>query len=97
MKCHWTGRAEIALAIPLAGAGILLAFARRKETQRALAVMAALLGAGVILLPVWLIGVCSAAEMVCKMAMEPILILAGILVIAVSVAGLLLARGSEAS
>ena len=97
MKCHWTGRAEIALAIPLAGAGILLAFARRKETQRALAVMAALLGAGAILLPAWLIGVCSAAEMVCKMAMEPILILAGILVIAVSVAGLLLARGSEAS
>jgi hypothetical protein len=96
MKCHWTGRAEVAVAVPLAGVGILFLLGRRKETRRALAVVAALLGLMAILLPAWLIGVCSAAEMVCKMTMEPILMLAGVLTVVLSGVALWVSRGPEA-
>jgi hypothetical protein len=97
MKCHWTGRAEVAVAIPLAGVGILLVFSRRKETQRALAVVGALLGLSATLLPAWLIGVCSNDEMVCNMIMDPVLILAGVLIIVLSGLALYFARGPESS
>ena len=97
MKCHWTGRAEIAVAVPLAAVGALLAVNRRKQTRRALAAAAALLGLMAIALPVLLIGVCTAAEMICRMLMYPVLILAGILTIAVGVLSLYQSRGPEAS
>ena len=97
MKCHWTGRAEVAVAVPLAGVGILFLLGRRKETRRSLAIVAALLGLMAILLPAWLIGVCSAEEMVCNSTMEPILMLAGVLVIVLSGVALWVSRGAEAS
>ncbi len=90
MKCHWTAQGEIVLAIPLLGVGILLAFSRCKETQRALAIAGALLGAGVILLPTALIGVCGMAGASCNLVMKPATILGGILVIAVCLAAFLL-------
>ena len=34
MKCHWTGIAEIAAAVPLGIAGIYALRSRRKETTR---------------------------------------------------------------
>ena len=96
MKCHWTGRAELALAIPLAVVAVMLALSNRKETRRALAIVGASLGVAVILLPLVFIGVCSSAEMVCKMIMEPVLILAGAIVIVVSGLTLFQSRGPEA-
>jgi len=97
MKCHWTGRAEVAVAVPLAGLGILLAVSRRKETRRALAIVGMLLGLMAALLPLWLIGVCSAAEMTCKMIMEPVLVLAGVVVIVISALALVQSRGPESA
>jgi len=96
MKCHWTGRAELAVALPLAVVGALLALSKRKETRRFLAIVGAFLGLAAILLPLAFIGVCSSAEMTCKMIMEPVLILAGIVVIAVSGLVLFQSRGPEA-
>ena len=92
MKCHWTGRAELAMAGPLLVVGGIMVGGRRKQTIRTLSIMGIVLGAFVILLPVTLIGVCSSPDMICNMVMKAALILAGVLVIAASVAALLLTR-----
>ena len=84
MKCHWTGVAEAALAVPLIGLGGFLGFSRRKETQRALSAVGVLFGAFIIMLPTTLIGVCSGSDMLCNMIMKPTLILGGALVAGIS-------------
>ena len=95
MKCHWTGRAALAMAFPLAPVGVMMAVGRRKETQRALSIVAAVSGIMVILLPTYLIGVCASEDMICNMIEQPMLILAGALTVAAGAAGLLHARGGE--
>ena len=97
MKCHWTGRAALAMAFPLAAVGLLLVFSRRKETRRALSIVAAVSGIMVILLPTVLIGVCGSPDMICNMIERGALVLAGVLTVACGVAGLVLARGPEPS
>ncbi len=84
MKCHWTAEAAIALGVPLLVVGEMLGFARRKETRRTLSMTGAALGAVTILLPTVLIGVCANNEMLCNSVMQPLLILLGTLVIALS-------------
>ena len=84
MKCHWTAQAALGTAIPLVGLGSVTAFSRRKETRRALSILGVLLGAVVILLPTYLIGVCASADMLCNSVLKPTLILAGTLIIAIS-------------
>ena len=34
MKCHWTGRAELGLAVPLLAVGAMMVGSRRKEGRR---------------------------------------------------------------
>jgi len=84
MKCHWTGRAELALALPIAAVGGLLAFSRRRELRRNLGALGIVLGAVAILVPVALIGVCASSDMLCNSVMQPALILLGTLVVAFS-------------
>jgi hypothetical protein len=84
MKCYWTARAALAVAVPLLAVGFLMAFSRRAETLRALGILGAVLGVMAILLPALLIGVCQHAGASCSLVMKPTLILAGILVIGVS-------------
>ena len=96
MKCYWTARASLALAVPLLAVGLLLAFSRKEETRRALTLLGAVVGVVVILLPTWLIDVCQHPGASCNLVMKPTLILAGILVIGVCLAGLALSlRGAE--
>ncbi len=89
MKCYWTGRAELALAVPLLATAVALGVSRRKESRRALA---ALLGAMVILLPAGLIGVCQHPEAICSLVMKPALTLLGSLVMAISLAAMVLSK-----
>lgn len=91
MKCYWTARSEVTLAIPLAGVGIMLALSRRRGAGRALAILGGILGAMVILLPTALIGTCSMMQSSCSLVMKPALILMGTLVIVLSGIGLALA------
>ena len=91
MKCHWTARAEIALAVPLLLCGVSLLASRRKETWRPQAVLTMALGLFVVLLPTVLIGVCVKPDMVCHALMKPTLTLAGILVVALGALCFLLA------
>lgn len=90
MKCHWTGVAETALALPLVGIGSFLGFTRRKETQRALSVLGVLIGVYIVMLPTMLIGVCPSTAMLCNQIMQPTLIMGGILVAGISLASLVM-------
>ncbi len=77
MRCYWTARAELGLALPLAAAGILLFVSRRRETSRSLAVLIGVLGAVAMLLPTVLVGVCAQSGAICNTTMRPILLAAG--------------------
>jgi hypothetical protein len=95
MKCHWTARAEIAVAGPLLATGILLFTSKRKENQRTLAAMGAVLGVFVVLLPTALVGVCANPEMICNAVMKPTLILSGSGVGVLSAAGFVMTLKKE--
>ena len=95
MKCHWTGRAEVATAIPLGLAGVYALGGRRKETMRFAATVGGASGLVAILLPTLLIGTCASASMTCNLLMRPIVIAAGILAIVASIALFVTARESE--
>jgi len=82
MKCHWTARAELALAGPLLAVGGVVTGSRRRETRRMMGLMGVILGAFVIALPTQLIGVCS-SQMLCNLVMKPALILGGSVTMAV--------------
>ena len=86
MKCHWTGRAEMGLGLPLLGVGLLIAFTRRRESYRSLGLLGITLGVVAILLPTTLIGVCGNPDMPCNSIMKPALIFMGILVVGISLA-----------
>ena len=78
MKCHWTGRAELGLGLPLLTVGLTLFFSRRRESYRTLGLVGISLGIVTILLPTALIGVCGMPDMPCHSIMQPALILMGI-------------------
>ena len=86
MKCHWTGRAELGLALPLLTVGLTMLFSRRRESFRNLGLVGISLGIVNILLPTVLIGVCGMPDMPCHSIMEPALILMGVLVAGISLA-----------
>lgn len=88
MKCHWTARAELALAVPLAAVGGIELFNKRKETKITLSILGIVLGILVILLPTALIGVCGNPEMICNMVMKPALILGGSIISGLSLISL---------
>ena len=92
MKCHWTGIAEIGVALPLLAVGILMALSRRKESIRNLGIMGIILGGLAIAFPFGLIGVCQTPTMLCHTVMSPALIVLGSLAVIVSL-GALLMRG----
>ena len=97
MKCHWTGRAEIGVAVPLGLVGIMLLFSRRRESRVDLSILGIALGVLAILFPTVIIGVCMTPTMTCVTAMEPILIAAGAVAVAASLAALVLsARRKDA-
>ncbi|MFN2227521.1 MAG: DUF4418 family protein [Anaerolineae bacterium] len=95
MKCHWTGRAELGLGVPLFAVGAMMLFSRRKESRRFLGIGGMALGVIAILLPTELIGVCMNPDMPCVSTMKPALILMGALVIGVSLVTVVLSWRQE--
>jgi hypothetical protein len=91
MKCFWTARASIGVAVPLAAVGIMLALSRRAESRRFLGVIGVLLSAILIGLPTVLIGVCK-MDKTCLNVMKPSLIILGVIGIGLSSAAIGLAR-----
>ncbi len=97
MKCHWTGIAEVAAAIPLGIGGIAALRGRRKETIQLAAIVGVGAGVAALLLPTALIGTCANAMMICNLLMKPILLSASILAIVSGSALFFTAREPEAA
>ena len=95
MKCHWTAMAALGMSIPLLALGGIMAFSRRKETQRALSMLGVAMGVVVTMLPTYLFGVCGNAMMPCNNTMMPTLIFSGALIGVISLVTLVLARKDE--
>jgi hypothetical protein len=89
MKCFYSAKAATGMAIPVGILGLLLLVARRKETNRALAIMGIALGAVVMAVPA-LVGTCGSASAICNEVLKPTMLLAGGLVIVLSVVVLVL-------
>ncbi len=95
MKCSWTAKAEIAVGVPLAVAGALMAISRKKESLRNLALIGIVLGIFVILLPTdAMIGVCK-SNMDCHNIMKPTLIVLGAVAIGICLASLIVSQVGE--
>ncbi|MBP5402769.1 MAG: DUF4418 family protein [Treponema sp.] len=85
MKCHWTARVELFLGISVAVFGIAKALLSNSAFNLGTNLGLAVNGAGVILVPSVLIGVCGMKKMHCAAVAKPALIVFGILIIAVAV------------
>ena len=92
MKCHWTGIAEIGVAVPLVTVGAIMAFNRRKNSLMTLGVLGIVLGGMAIAFPNGLIGVCTMPTMICHSIMKPSLTVFGSLVIVGSLGAMVLSR-----
>ena len=90
MKCLWSARAELVAGIPLFALGVLLLFAKRKETTRVIGIVATLIGVLTILIPTSVIGVCMNPDMVCNTQMKPTLLICGGIAVALGIAVLVL-------
>ena len=90
MKCFWSARAEIIAGIPLLAVGVLLLFARRKETTRVLGIVTIVVGVLTILIPTTIVGTCANSMMVCNTEMKPTLLIAGGITIALGIAALVM-------
>jgi hypothetical protein len=90
MRCLWTARAAIAVAIPLFVVGAFMLFSRRKETLRVLGIMATLLGLLSILLPTVLIGTCKPDTAVCNTTEKPTMLIIGGIAMAIGLVAIVL-------
>ena len=77
MNCHWTGIAEIGVAIPMYIVGAVMTTSRRYKTLAFLSLLGIVLGGLAIAFPTKLIGVCPNPTMICSTIMKPALILLG--------------------
>jgi len=78
MPCHWSGIAEIGVAIPMYIIGAVMTTSRRRKTLAFLSLLGIVLGGLAIAFPAKLIGVCQGTTpMLCATLMKPSLILLG--------------------
>lgn len=89
MKCHWAGRAEVGVGIPLAVVGAAMVFSRRKQSLMTLSIVGIALGAAAISLPAFVIGTCGTPTMTCNTVMDPLVTSMGGVVAAGSLAGMI--------
>lgn len=97
MKCHWMGRSAMGIGVVIAILGAAYTYVCSSKAKSALAFASLLLGLYTIAVEAFLIGGCKNPMMVCRAHTMPVLyVLAGI-VIVLSVAALILNRGSNES
>jgi hypothetical protein len=89
MKCHWTGKAELGVGIVIAVLGVFILLSSNLHLRLGLSVGAGLNAILAISIPTFLIGVCGNVKMQCKSLTFPALLVAGGLVLLVSVINIL--------
>ena len=95
MKCHWTGIAEAANAVPMLAVGTMMVLPnRRKDNILILGVMGSILGVLAIMLPNGMIGVCQ-SQMLCNTVMKPTVTALGSLGIVVSIGAVIVSRRNK--
>ncbi len=87
MNCHWSGIAEIGVAIPMYVIGAVMTTNRFRKMQLLLSLLGMMLGGLAVAFPTVLIGVCKGPTMSCGTVMKPLLILLGGSAIVVSGVG----------
>ncbi len=95
MKCLWTARASIALAIPTLAVGAMMVTSRRRESKMYLSIAGLVLGIFVVAVPTSLIGVCANPMMLCHSVEAPSLQAFGSIAAIGSIAGIVLAQRSK--
>jgi hypothetical protein len=95
MKCHWTGIAEIGVAVPLLTVGAAMTVNRRKTSLMTLGAVGIVLGGMAVAFPNGLIGVCATPTMVCHTVMKPALTVFGSLAVVGSVGLMLITRKAK--
>jgi hypothetical protein len=90
MKCFWSARAEIIAGVPLIALGVLLFFARRKETFRVIGILTVVIGILTVIIPTSVVGTCANTAMRCNTEMKPTLLVAGGITVALGIAVLVL-------
>jgi hypothetical protein len=95
MKCHWTGVAEIGVAIPLLAVGAMMTLNRRKNNLMTMGVLGIVLGGVAIAFPNGLIGVCATPTMVCHTIMQPALTVFGSLAVVGSIGAVVLGQKTK--
>ncbi|MFZ5912302.1 MAG: DUF4418 family protein [Chloroflexota bacterium] len=87
MRCHWTARAEMLLGVLVMAVGLMIAFLKSPEARQRLHHQVALLGAAIILTPIFIIPTCASPDMPCNVGTKPALIILGALVLITGLLG----------
>lgn len=95
MKCHWSGVAELATAIPLAAIGVMMVVAKRKETLTYLSIFGIVVAGVMVAIPNWIIGVCATPTHTCVTIMRPLLTVFSSLAVAASIVGLIVSQRTK--
>ncbi len=94
MKCYWSTRAMIALAVLQIAVAVLFFMADAIQTKRALSILTIVTGAMVIWVPAKLIGGCGMKTMACQSLTFPAFYLIGGLLIVSAVTQLFFVKKS---
>jgi hypothetical protein len=86
MRCGYTARAETGVVAPLIILiGAILPLSKTKESRGAVGIFGFGLGALVLLLPTYIIGMCQGPDMPCRIGTLPALVLLGSATIVASI------------
>lgn len=95
MKCHWTGVAEVGVAVPMLLVGVMVTTSRRKYNLMSMGALGIALGALAIAFPGGLIGVCQNPTMLCNSLMSPALVTLGSVAMVSGVGTLAISRRAQ--
>lgn len=77
MRCFYTSRTELGLGFLIVLLSIFLLLSAQRETQVYLCLSLAAIFSLVLLVPIWLIGICQGPTMPCRVGTWPALLLEG--------------------
>ncbi len=77
MRCHYTASAELVIGGLAAIIGLMLVFVKEIETYKRLSNLVIVLGAAIVLTPIYILPTCAHPDMACNIGTKPALLLLG--------------------